>query len=250
MTKHKKNRIIYGAIVLVLLIICIRVVSTIFGIPVYTYPGFGIGIPPGYNSIGIDVSHYQSKINWEQVKDMRDLGMRIQFVFIKATQGTYQTDGQFNRNWREAKKYNIQRGAYLFFDPRQNGRAQANHFIKKVKLQSGDFAPVVDVEDLYGMSKANCRKEALACIKRLQQHYGVKPIIYSYTNFYKNNLGSAFDQYPLWIAHYKSFGKPRITRDWAVWQHSDKGRVNGIGGAVDFNVFGGNHADWKALQLQ
>ena len=114
---------------------------------------------------------------------------------------------------------------------------QANHYIETVRLQKGDFAPVIDIEELFEATPEQCRKEAMACAKKLETYYGIKPIIYSYSNFYKNNLEGYFDQYPLCIAHYKEFGKPNINRDWAIWQYSEKGHVNGIGSYVDFNVF-------------
>ncbi len=234
--KHYKKRILISFVVLIGLAGLIKVAIHHYTIPFYTYPGFGIQIPPGYKHLGIDVSRYQRKINWKQLSEMQDLGKRIDFVFIKATQGTYLTDRQFKRNWREAKKYNLSRGAYLFFDPRKDGAKQAKHFIHKVKLAKGDFAPIIDFEDLYGISAHKARDAFKACALTLEAHYGVPPILYTYTHFYKKNLNQDFDKYPLWIAQYKKYGKPNIKRDWFCWQFSDKGKVNGIAGFVDFNV--------------
>ena len=55
-----------------------------------------------------------------------------------------------------------------------------------------------------------------------------------------------FDEYPLWIAHYYK-NKLNISQKWYFWQHSDKGKVNGIKGDVDFNVFNGNIEELKSL---
>ena len=56
-----------------------------------------------------------------------------------------------------------------------------------------------------------------------------------------------FDDYPLWVAHYLQPHQPRISRDWAFWQHSEQGHVNGIFSKVDFDVFNGDSTAFKAL---
>jgi len=246
--KDYKKRIIGGLLVFGCLIVLLKVASNYFSIPFYTYPNFGIKIPPGYKRIGIDISHHQDKINWKQVSEMRDLGKKVDFVFMKATQGNYLSDKQFKRNWSEAEEYKIKRGAYLFFDPRRDGRSQAQYFINRVKLKKGDFAPVIDFEDLYGVSKKVARHEFKACAYTLKSHYGIQPILYTYSDFYRQNLNESFQKFPLWIAHYKSWGKPRIDHDYYFWQFSDRGRMNGIKGHVDFNV--SNMGDSKLNKLR
>lgn len=247
--KHYKKRILAAVLVLGILIGLIKFASNYYNIPFYTYPGFGIKIPPGYKKLGIDISHYQSKINWKQVSEMRDLGTKVDFAFMKATQGNYLTDRQFKRNWCEAKANGINRGAYLFFDPRRNGKSQAKHFISKVKLEEGDFAPVIDFEDLYGVAPAKARKEFLACASTLKAHYYIEPILYTYADFYKRNLNEEFEKFPLWIAHYRNYGKPSINRDWYFWQFSDKGKMNGIKGHVDFNVSNANDKELSKIRI-
>ena len=248
--KHYKKRILIGIVLFIALTGLIKFAVYYYNIPFYTYPGFGIKIPPGHKHLGIDVSHHQSKINWKQLTEMRDLGKKVDFVFMKATQGNYLTDKQFRRNWSEAKKYNLDRGAYLFFDPRRNGRSQARHFINKVKLSEGDFAPVIDFEDLYGVSPARARKEFITCAKILKAHYGIQPILYTYVDFYKMNLNKDFENYPLWIAHYRNYGKPSVDRDWYFWQFSDRGKMNGIRGNVDFNVSDASQSQLARIKLR
>ena len=94
-----KRRLLGGGIVLLVVVIAFNIVSNFYSIPYFKYPNFGIQIPTGYSVMGIDISHHQSKINWEQVSNMRDLGMKVNFVFMKATQGCYMCDKQFSRNW-------------------------------------------------------------------------------------------------------------------------------------------------------
>lgn len=250
MTPYLQKRLLGSAVALAAIIVLIKIASNFYSIPFYTYPGFGIKIPAGYYTLGIDVSHHQKTINWEQVSTMSDLGMKCQFVFMKATQGNYMKDKHFDRNWSAAKEHNLHRGAYLFFDPRRDGIAQARLFMKNVKLEQGDFPPVIDFEDLYGVNRSKALNRLLACAQELEDYYQVKPILYTYVDFYKNNAVEEFANYKLWIAHYKSYGAPRIDREWDFWQFSDRGRVDGIGTPVDFNVFNGGLSSMKKLLIQ
>ncbi len=126
---------------------------------------------------------------------------------------------------------------------------QAENFIKEVDLEPGDLPPVLDIENTYGVADVTIRKRALEWLTIVEQHYGIKPLIYTNIDFYKNHLGDDFDDYPLWIAHYLQKKKPRILRDWKFWQHSETGRVNGIRGKVDFNVFNGDSTEFRSLLI-
>ncbi len=213
------------------------------------YPEFGIAIPGNYSIHGIDVSKYQSVVAWEEVKAMKVKEIQLGFAFIKATEGIANTDPNFKRNWKKAKDNAIIRGAYHFFIGSKDGRMQAENFIDKVELEPGDMPPVLDVEQLNGNSAIEFRKEIREWLDIVENHYGVKPIIYTNVDFYKRNLGPEFDGYPLWVAHYYQLEQPRINRSWSFWQHSDEGRVNGIVYKVDFNVFNGDSLEFKELLL-
>jgi lysozyme len=214
------------------------------------YKAFGITIPTKYKINGIDVSKHQGYIYWASVKKMKIDSISIDFAFIKATEGINDVDGMFKRNWELAKQNNIARGAYLFFIATKDGKQQASNFIKTVKLERGDLPPVVDVEEDYNIDKTTFNKRLDDCLRALQIHYGIKPIIYSYADFYKNNLEEQCDSFPLWIAHYTDSEKPQISRNWLFWQHNDGGSVNGITERVDFNVFNGDSLTFHNLLIK
>lgn len=214
------------------------------------YPEFGIVIPESYSIHGIDVSKYQSMIAWEEVKAMKVKNIQLGFAFIKATEGIGNTDPLFKRNWKKTKENDIIRGAYHFFIGSKDGRMQAENFIDKVELEPGDMLPVLDAEQLNGATAEQLKKEMKKWLEIVENHYGVKPIIYTNVDFYNRNLGSEFDRYPLWVAHYYQTEQPRISRGWVFWQHSDEGRVNGIVSKVDFNVFSGDSMKFKHLLIQ
>lgn len=215
-----------------------------------SYPAFGIPIPENYPVHGIDVSRYQQDIAWNAVKEMQVKNIRLKFAFIKATEGIGNADPKFKRNWKKSRQAGLVRGAYHFFIASKDGRSQAENFIKKVDLEPGDLPPVADVEQLSGTPLSKLKKELKEFLDVIENHYKIKPIIYTNVDFYERNLGKEFDSYPLWVAHYFEYTEPRIKRSWTFWQHSEEGKVNGISGKVDFNIFNGDSTDFKNFLLR
>ncbi|MBM3431732.1 MAG: glycoside hydrolase family 25 protein [Bacteroidetes bacterium] len=213
------------------------------------YSTLGISIPTGYSIHGIDVSRYQQTIDWEAVSEMNVQLLRLDFGFMKATEGLQYTDPQFERNWRMISRTRMVRGAYHYFKPQLSGRQQAEHFIRQVRLLPGDLPPVLDVEELGGVTPQQLVEGVREWIVRLEQHYKVKPIIYSNAKFYNRYLLIHFSAYPLWVAHYYERCVPRVFAGWSFWQHNDRGRVNGISTGVDFNVFNGSRAAFNSLRI-
>lgn len=213
------------------------------------YDEFGINIPSDYSVHGIDVSKYQNVIDWTSVKEMSVQDVRISFAFIKATEGNVNEDKYFSRNWKKAKLANLTRGAYHFFIATKSGKTQAENFISNVDLEPGDLPPVLDVEQSYGVPALKLKQRVKEWIATVELFYGVKPLIYTNVDFYKQYLEEDFDDYPLWVAHYINKGKPHIYRDWHFWQYSEAGRVNGIVSKVDFNVFNGDSAEFRRLLM-
>lgn len=218
--------------------------------PNIAYTEFGIDIPGNYQIHGIDVSKYQQQVQWKQVKEMKVNDVQLGFAFIKATQGIDRTDPVFETNWNQAREASIARGAYHFYNPKQSGKFQAKHFIRTVTLNKGDLPPVLDIEVVQGVPVKKLQKELKIWLAAVEKHYKVKPIIYTNAAFYDKYLGASFNDYPLWVAHYQEPVQPRVGRKWAFWQHSDRGRVNGIAAAVDFNVFNGDSTAFNALLLK
>ena len=210
------------------------------------YSGFGIRIPGKYTIHGIDVSRYQGNINWPMVAAMEHQNKQLKFAFIKASQGIALPDPYFKRNWKEAKAAGLMRGAYFYFHPSSSPEAQAQLFTTMVgDLSYGDFRPVVDIECEGHIGCEKIQQNLQVCLDHLEHRYGVKPIIYTNADYYKNYLKDKFNDYPLWVAHYHGGETPHIERDWHFWQHSDRGTVDGIKHRVDFNVFNGTMDDLR-----
>lgn len=255
MPRKKKKRSLAPYLVLIAVMIMLSAVALYFykrtsRTKFAHYTGFGIDLPVNYTFHGIDVSKHQSVIAWKDVQGMKDNGVNLSFVFMKATEGVDDEDPQFKRNWKQADKFHLARGAYHFFIASKSGKTQALNFIRSVQLKPGDLPPVLDVELTFGMPVKALQQRVSDWLQIIERQYHVRPVIYTNADFYQHYLSGAFDGYPLWVAHYLVKDKPRIQREWTFWQHSETGHVNGIGTFVDFNVFSGDSAAFEALKIK
>lgn len=217
--------------------------------PCYGFKGYGVCLPVNYKVHGIDVSHHQGEIDWEAVKATDKQEYPIRFVFMKATEGGNHKDRLFVDNFRQAREVGLVRGAYHFYNPNTDPIRQADFFISQVKLETGDLAPVLDIERK-PRNKAQLQADLVKFLNRLEQHYGVKPIIYTSYKYRLHYLDTPeLSSYPLWIAHYYvdalSYDGP-----WQFWQHTDYGTVPGIEENVDLNVFNGSWNDLLRYTLK
>ena len=210
-----------------------------------------ISYPEGYEIHGIDISHHQGKIDW---RTMRDKGLidkfPVRFVMIKATEGASRVDENFEENFHEAREYGFTRGAYHFYSVYSSAKDQAEFFIKHVKLENGDLPPVLDVEHKpKNQTDEAFKASVLEWLEIIEDHYGVKPIVYTYYKFKTNYLSDGiFDSYPYWIAHYY-VDKVEYDGPWKFWQHTDAGRLPGIKGQVDFNIYNGSFYDLRKMTI-
>lgn len=188
-------------------------------------------------TIGIDVSQYQDKINWNETKKIND-SFIIDFVIIRSTAGKDKVDEQFHTNWENTKGKYI-RGAYHYYRPNENSLLQAENFIKTVKLSKGDLPPILDIEKLPKTQSIDSLKIGLRrWLEKVEKHYKVKPILYSGESYYNDFLKDEFSEYTFWIANY-NFWRKEMDNDWLLWQFTEKAQVNGINGMVDVNVYDG-----------
>jgi lysozyme len=218
--------------------------------PCYGLKGYGVCMPYGFKVHGIDVSHYQGKVDWaELAKAQNDEQFPLRFVFMKASEGGDLADDAFQANFDSAKAHGFVRGAYHFYNPKTDPVRQADFFIRSVQLQRGDLPPVLDIEQR-GSSKSQLQRDLKIWLQRVEAHYGVKPILYASYKFKTDYLtDSVFNTYPYWIAHYY-VDSVAYEGDWKFWQHTDVGTLPGIKGHVDLNVLHGTMEDLEALTLK
>ncbi|MCS6798188.1 MAG: hypothetical protein NZ898_06625 [Myxococcota bacterium] len=188
---------------------------------------------------GIDVSHWQGRIDWDAVA-----GAGIRFAFIRVSDGTGTMDREFHRNWPEARRVGIVRGVYQFFRPNQDPIAQADLLLDRIgTLEPDDMSPVIDVEVTGDRTASQIVAAMRAWIDRVEAATRRRVIIYTAPYFWRTSVGNsdAFASNPLWIANWgvRCPDVPEPWSDWAFWQTSDSGRVAGISGNVDTNEFDG-----------
>ncbi len=182
---------------------------------------------------GIDISHYQGKIDWEEVA--RDSS--ISFIITRSTMGDDRKDKLFNQNIKKVREYGFVLGIYHYYDPNENSTKQANNFIQTAKLSPGDLAPILDIEK---MPRNKDKKKFIAGIKNwlyiVEKKYKTKPMIYTYLKFYNHNLKKDIGKdYPLWIAVYSDSLQATISEDCHMIQCSNKEKIAGIKNHVDGN---------------
>lgn len=206
--------------------------------------------PEGYSIRGIDISHHQGEIDWQKLSRARIGNEPIGFVFIKATEGKDFLDENFNDNFYQAREYGLLRGAYHYFKPNTPAREQARYFLKQVHLEEGDLPPVLDIEETGDLSPEELRKAALTWLKMVEERYKIPPIIYTGRDFKEKKLNTKeFERYPYWIAHYY-VRNLTYKGPWKFWQHTDCGKLDGIKGKVDLNIYNGSMYDLRRLCLE
>lgn len=210
-----------------------------------------VSYPEGYEIHGIDISHYQGDIDWAALKNHAMIEKcPVRFVVIKATEGSDRLDERFSDNFCQAREYGFIRGAYHFWSTTSSAEAQAKYYICQVRLEPGDLPPVLDVEHKpKEQTDEQFRDSVLKWLEIVEACYKVKPIIYTYFKFKKKYLDDeVFDEYPYWIAHYY-VDKIEYDGEWKFWQHTDCGRLPGIKGYVDFDIYNGSYYDLRRLTI-
>ena len=200
-------------------------------------------------TFGVDVSHYQGKIDWTKMHTIYNL-YPINFAFIRSTMGTSSIDETFEDNWEGAKENNILRGAYHFYRPDENSTLQAQNFIAKVKLKNGDLPPVLDIETLPKTQSMDRLVEGIKnWCKIVEEHYDVKPIIYTSDKYFEDYLQNHFEGYIIWIANY-NFWVQEMKGHWDFWQFTEKATIDGVKRyKVDVNIYNGTVDDLEGLTL-
>ena len=204
--------------------------------------------PEGYEIHGIDISHYQGRIDWEQLTNAMIKGCPVRFVIIKSTEGSSRLDENFRENFNQARDFGFIRGVYHFWSNKSTAREQAYYFLDQVHLTDGDLPPVLDIEHKPAdKSVEDFQRDVLTWLHIVEDKYHVKPIIYTYYKFKEQYLSApVFEDYPYWIAHYY-VDKVQYKGKWKFWQHTDVGKLPGIKGYVDFNIYNGSYYELKQL---
>lgn len=187
---------------------------------------------------GIDLSHYQGDVFWEHIGD----NSKMAYVYLKATEGESHIDKTYEQNIELAHRYGLKVGSYHFFRPKADLQKQVDNFKSQCRPGDQDLIPMIDIETTGGLKNEEFCDSLFKFLDLIEKAYRQKPLLYTFTNFYNKNLCGKIDDYKLMIAQY-SKSEPQLAddRDYAMWQYTAKGRINGINTYVDKSRFMGRH---------
>ncbi|MBD9210199.1 MAG: LysM peptidoglycan-binding domain-containing protein [Ruminococcaceae bacterium] len=195
-------------------------------------------IPPsgGRQYRGIDISEFQGEIDFEEVRRSG-----IEAVYIRAGAGEY-TDEYFAENYERAKAAGLKIGFYHYVTARsvEEGRRQARFFASLAAGREPDMRLAMDFEYFGSLSVSQINAISEAYLDELTALTKREAVIYSDLSNARNIFSRALaEKYPLWAAQYGA-DEPSANGKWREWvgfQYTDEGRVGGIYGNVDRNIF-------------
>lgn len=195
-------------------------------------------IPPsgGRQYRGIDISEFQGEIDFEEVRRSG-----IEAVYIRVGAGEY-TDEYFAENYERAKAAGLKIGFYHYVTARSvdEGRRQARFFASLAAGREPDMRLAMDFEYFGSLSVSQINAISEAYLDELTALTKREAVIYSDLSNARNIFSRALaEKYPLWAAQYGA-DEPSANGKWREWvgfQYTDEGRVGGIYGNVDRNIF-------------
>jgi lysozyme len=200
---------------------------------------------------GIDVSRWKGAIDWRLVAAS---GHR--FAFAEATNGL-RADWTYGTNRSGAHVVGVAFGAFHFARPGgstpravvADAVAEASFFVAVARPQTGELAPVLDLERTGGLSPVYLRVWTGAWLDEVERRLGVRPTIYASPTFWRKAMADAgvfaTAGSQLWVAHWH-VGAPHVpagnwaASGWTFWQWTNCSRVPGIRGCVDGDRFRGS----------
>ena len=199
-------------------------------------PARAISPSGGRQYRGIDISEFQGEIDFEEVRRSG-----IEAVYIRVGAGEY-TDEYFAENYERAKAAGLKIGFYHYVTARSvdEGRRQARFFASLAAGREPDMRLAMDFEYFGSLSVSQINAISEAYLDELTALTKREAVIYSDLSNARNIFSRALaEKYPLWAAQYGA-DEPSANGKWREWvgfQYTDEGRVGGIYGNVDRNIF-------------
>lgn len=188
---------------------------------------------------GIDVSSYQGKPDCAKVAKSG-----IKFAILRIHQKTG-IDSSFEHNYKGCKSNGILIGGYKYSYALAPAQAidEAEDVIATLNGRGLDFPVFYDLEwtNQRKLGKRAIENIAVSFLTRIKKA-GYKVGIYCNLDWYNNVLSDTLKKYDCWIARYPANDngsvQERLRPSVGVgWQYSSRGKVPGINGSVDMNVF-------------
>ena len=204
------------------------------------------GVKQDNVTFGIDVSKYQSGLNWNKIKKSG-----VSFVIIRigyrgyGAAGNLVKDPMFEEHFTNARNAGLKVGVYFFTQAMNEAEAQeeAEACNNALNGRMLDYPIFYDTEASTapggtgradGLGVEDRTKCAIAFCERVKE-LGYQPGVYASTTWYRKRVdyNTLRSRYTIWNAHYGVSSSP-IGCD--LWQGTEKARINGYSGDLDANI--------------
>lgn len=186
---------------------------------------------------GIDVSKWQGDIDFPQVA-----ASGIEMVYIRAGVGDDYVDPRYRANTCGARQSGLKVGFYHFVTAQtiEEARLQARFFVSILSGQTSQGRLVMDLGAPESLGRERFNEVALAFLQETEQLSGKGTAVYTDLSRAKRLFeAQVAENHPLWVAEYgvETPSGSGVWADWAGFQYTQQGRVNGINTYVDRDVF-------------
>lgn len=196
------------------------------------------------SAVGVDVSKYQSEVDWEQVKNAG-----IEFVIVRlgfrayGESGALHEDPLFRTHVEGAFNAGLDVGVYFFSQAISEAEAleEADFVLERIKEYPITYPVVFDTEEI---KNDTARTDHLQpeeytnfCITFCEavKEAGYDTMIYANMKWLAFTLDLAkLREYKIWYADYEAV--PQIPYEFQMWQYTESGTVPGIEGNADINI--------------
>ncbi|MBQ9466688.1 MAG: hypothetical protein IJU62_06910 [Muribaculaceae bacterium] len=201
-------------------------------------------VDSAFTITGIDVSKHNGRVNMQRVAQA---GHR--FVFVKTSEGVTLKDAMRRTHAANARQAGLKVGAYHFFIFKRDGREQARNFLAAIKGIHLDMPLAIDVEKEGKMNRsysAEATRNLRDMVNELRKAGHQRLLIYTNGDGYKAVYAGTYDRdddMNLWLCSFQDMDKV-AHRGHVIQQIDHHGRIKGVKGEVDLNVFCGDSKQW------
>jgi len=214
--------------------------QTICGM-IYNFEADG-ALTQNSTATGIDVSKYQTNVDWATVKASGIEYAIIRVGYRGSATGVLVEDPYFKQHIKGATEAGLKVGVYFFTQAITKAEAveEASMALELTKGYNLAYPIFIDTERVSGNARANnldkaTRTEIVDAFCKTIQSAGKKAGIYASRSWYNNQLDmSKLNNYYIWVAQYNT--ECTYAGRYDIWQYTETGKVPGIEGNVDLNI--------------
>ncbi len=197
------------------------------------------------SSLAVDVSSYQSEIDWELLKQA---GVSIAFIRVGyrgyGAEGNLREDEMFRTHIEGAKAAGMRVGIYFFTQAvnYDEGVEEAQFALSLASEYTLDMPVVIDTEEMNAEGArtadlgVDARTDAVVGFCETVKNAGYTPMIYSNRNWFVQKLDlTRLGEYKMWLAQYAN--QPDFPYLYSGWQYTGTGTIAGLGQEIDINVW-------------